>query len=98
MLKRKFCWPPATPELGNLQDALAEAGQAFPRAPDDAAPYLTLGISMKSLDSLDDAEQDFQRAVSLGPTSLPSRMSLGDFYRRRRNWADAESSTVQHPL
>jgi len=89
-VKAKILLATSDAELGNLQDALAEAGQAVSTAPDDAAPYLTLGIIHEKLGQLDDAEQDFQRAVSLGPTSLPSRMSLGDFYRRRRNWADAE--------
>ncbi len=36
-------------ELGNLQDAVAEAGQAVSTAPDDAAPYLTLGIIHEKL-------------------------------------------------
>jgi len=90
-VKAKILLATSDAELGNLQDALAEAGQAVATAPDDAAPYLTLGIIHEKLGQLDDAEQDFQKAVSLGPTSLPSRMSLGDFYRRRRNWADAEN-------
>ena len=90
-VKAKILLATSDAELGNLQDALAEAGQAVATAPDDSAPYLTLGIIHEKLGQLDDAEQDFQKAVSLGPTSLPSRMSLGDFYRRRRNWADAEN-------
>src|SRR5882724_2621600 len=78
-------------ELGNREEAIRDAEQAVQIAPDKPSPYLALGLLQEQAAQLELAEQNLQKAVSLDPKFLPSRMGLAGFYQRQKKWADAEA-------
>ena len=76
--------------LGNLKDALEEAGNATEMAPDRAANLINLGLIQAKASAFDHAEASLKKAQSLDPTSVTPVLILANFYQRQKRWADAE--------
>jgi tetratricopeptide (TPR) repeat protein len=77
--------------LGNLNDALEEAGEAVRIAPDRSASLINLGLIQAKAGAFDDAEATLKKAQSLDPASVTPLLTLANLYQRQTRWADAEN-------
>ena len=78
-------------ELGHLKKAIEEASQGVQMAPDQAGPYLTLGLLQEKGQDLWAAEENLRQAVERDPRMLLGRLGLADLYQRQKRWTEAEA-------
>ncbi|MBK9712111.1 MAG: tetratricopeptide repeat protein [Kouleothrix sp.] len=68
------------------RDVLARAKQIDPSNPE---PSFQLAGLLEQQGRLDDAEAEYQHAITVSPSHIPSRLALGALYTRRRELAKA---------
>ena len=78
----------------DYQKAVAAYRAAAEVRPDYGPLRYRLGMTLMRMDRLDEAEQEFQRAVELGPEMSLPRMGLGWVAIARGQWANARDYFV----
>jgi Tfp pilus assembly protein PilF len=68
---------------------------AIELAPDKPGAYLNMAYLQLNAKQASAAEQNFLKAISLDPKSVPARLALGNFYQQQKRWADAEQQFRQ---
>lgn len=76
-------------DKGDINRALTELQSVVARAPNNAVAHFNLARAHEARGELEQARQEFQKAVDLRPDYLLARMSMALLQLRRREWDGA---------
>jgi tetratricopeptide (TPR) repeat protein len=82
-------------DKGDVNRALAELQAVTSRAPKNPVAHFNLGRAHEARGELEQARQEFQRAVELRPDYLLARLATAELLLRRREWDGALRSARQ---
>ena len=74
----------------DFDGSLREMQTAIGLAPDQPRVYLNMAYLQLHAKQSIAAEQDFLKAIELGPKSVPARLAIGNFYVQQKRWKEAD--------
>lgn len=78
-----------SPEEAAIAEAIVGYREAIEQNPESPWAYTSLGDIYRSLNRLDEAEEQYLRAIELTPDAAAAHQGLGDIYRARGRIDDA---------